>query len=127
MNISINIDVPDLDAAVAFYRDAFGLVVKRRLGSVAVELGGWSSLVCLLLKPNGSIGAGKDRRRYDRHWTPVHFDVVVDDIAAALPCAVAAGARQETGIRSEVWGRIVSLSDPFGRVLHHQVRRLRLR
>jgi uncharacterized glyoxalase superfamily protein PhnB len=114
MDLLINIDVPDLDAAIAFYCDAFNLVVARRLGSAAVELNGWLSPVYLLLKPNGSIGAGDDRRRYDRHWTPVHLDVVVADLDVAFARAVAAGARAETDIRTEAYGRIVGLADPFG-------------
>jgi len=68
----------------------------------------------LLQKPGGSIGAGSDRRRYDRHWTPVHVDLVVDDIEAAFHRAVAAGARAETDIRVATYGKIAVLSDPFG-------------
>jgi predicted enzyme related to lactoylglutathione lyase len=68
----------------------------------------------LLQKPDGSRGAADDRRRYERHWTPVHLDVVVDDFDAALARALAAGARAETPIRTEVWGKIVGLADPFG-------------
>jgi predicted enzyme related to lactoylglutathione lyase len=45
---------------------------------------------------------------------PVHLDVVVQDIAAALSRAIAAGAHAETAIRTEPWGSIVTLSDPFG-------------
>jgi predicted enzyme related to lactoylglutathione lyase len=70
--------------------------------------------VYLLQKPEGSHGAGESLRHYDRHWTPVHVDVVVDDIAAAASRAVAAGARVETDVRTEVWGKIVVLADPFG-------------
>jgi lactoylglutathione lyase len=53
-------------------------------------------------------------RRYDRHWSPVHLDVVVPDIAIALARALAAGAVAETAIRTAAWGRIVTLADPFG-------------
>jgi lactoylglutathione lyase len=70
--------------------------------------------VYLLQKPAGSFGAVGSHRHYDRHWTPVHIDVVVDDVDEALSRAVAAGARAETGIRIEVWGKIVVLADPFG-------------
>jgi lactoylglutathione lyase len=70
--------------------------------------------VYLLQKPEGSLGAGDGLRRYDRHWTPVHFDVVVDDIGAALSRALAAGAQAESEIRVEAWGKIVVLADPFG-------------
>jgi predicted enzyme related to lactoylglutathione lyase len=114
MDLLINIDVPDLDAAIAFYVDAFGLTVTRRLGLSVVELEGWPARLYLLEKAAGSVGAGRDRRRYDRHWTPVHFDIVVDDLDAAFERAVRAGARAETQIRNEVWGRIAQLADPFG-------------
>ena len=68
----------------------------------------------LLQKPEGSLGAGDDRRHYDRHWTPLHLDVIVEDIEAALVATVAAGARVEAEIRVEVWGKIAMLADPFG-------------
>jgi predicted enzyme related to lactoylglutathione lyase len=114
MSVLINIDVPDLDRAVAFYADAFGLSVTRRLGAHIAELGGWPAPVYLLEKPAGSPGAGDDRRRYTRHWTPLHLDVVVDDIEAALVRAVAAGAVVERPVATAAWGRIAMLADPFG-------------
>jgi lactoylglutathione lyase len=53
-------------------------------------------------------------RRYARHWSPLHCDVVVDDLDVALARAVAAGALQEGATRDTSWGRIVQLADPFG-------------
>jgi predicted enzyme related to lactoylglutathione lyase len=114
MDVLINVDVPSLAEGVAFYERAFGLAVSRRLGAEAVELGGLPVRLYLLQKSGGSTGAGSDRRRYDRHWTPVHIDLVVDDIEEALARALAAGAGAETEIRIEAWGKIVMLSDPFG-------------
>jgi predicted enzyme related to lactoylglutathione lyase len=114
MDLLINIDVPDLAAAVAFYSDAFGLTVTRRFGTDGTELSGWPARLYLLQKPAGSLGAAADRRRYDRHWTPVHLDVVVEDLDASLARALAAGARAETDIRTAVWGKLVVLADPFG-------------
>jgi predicted enzyme related to lactoylglutathione lyase len=113
MDLLINIDVPSLAEAVAFYVGAFDLVVTRRLGGAA-ELSGLPVRLYLLEKPEGSIGAGADPRRYARHWTPVHFDLVVDDLESALARAVAAGAKVESPIRVHVWGKIAILSDPFG-------------
>lgn len=110
----INIDVPDLDRGGAFYAQAFGLAVTRRLGMEVLELGGWPVPLYLLQKPGGSIGAGVGLRRYDRHWTPVHFDVVVEDIEAAAARALAAGATAETEIRVHTWGKIAVMADPFG-------------
>jgi predicted enzyme related to lactoylglutathione lyase len=114
MDALINIDVPELAEGVAFYTRAFGLTVTRRFGAEAVELSGLPVRLYLLQKPAGSIGASSDRRRYERHWTPVHLDVIVDHIDAALKRAVAAGARLENGVRIEIWGKIAVLSDPFG-------------
>jgi predicted enzyme related to lactoylglutathione lyase len=44
----------------------------------------------------------------------VHLDFVVPDIATALEKARAAGARVESDVRVEKWGKIVLLADPFG-------------
>jgi uncharacterized glyoxalase superfamily protein PhnB len=114
MHLLINIDVSDLDAALTFYTRAFGLHLGRRLGGDAVELLGGPAPLYLLHKPEGSIGAGGQARAYARHWTPLHLDVVVEDLDAALASALAAGARQEGEPRRASWGRIVQLSDPFG-------------
>ena len=81
MNLLVNIDVPDLARAIAFYRDAFGLRVARRLGPAAVELDGAAVPLYLLEKKAGTRAASAtgQTRDYRRHWTPVHLDVVVDD------------------------------------------------
>lgn len=55
-----------------------------------------------------------DVRDYERHWTPLHLDWVVDDIEAAVARAVAAGATLEQSVRERRWGRIAVLADPFG-------------
>ena len=114
MDLLVNIDIPDLARGIAFYQNAFGLTVTRRFGAKAAELSGWPVRLYLLEKQPGSIGAGSSPRRYDRHWTPLHLDVVVDDIERALTRAVAAGARAETEIRGAPWGKLVMLADPFG-------------
>jgi predicted enzyme related to lactoylglutathione lyase len=44
----------------------------------------------------------------------VHLDFEVDDVAQAVARAVTAGARLEGEIRRFDWGRIATLSDPFG-------------
>jgi lactoylglutathione lyase len=110
----INIDVPDLAAAETFYREAFGLLPGRRLGSEVLEMLGGTAPLYLLQKAPASIGAGDDARDYRRHWMPVHVDVVVDELEPALERALAAGAIKEGLIREANWGRIVQLADPFG-------------
>lgn len=114
MDLLVNIDVPDLATAEAFYTTAFGLTVTRRFGDGGVELSGLPARIYLLEKPEGSVGAGDELRRYVRHWTPVHLDVVVDDLDAALARTLAAGATLDSEPRTHVWGRIAVLADPFG-------------
>ena len=55
-----------------------------------------------------------DTRRYERHWTPVHLDVHVADLHAALAKAVAAGAVREQVFASAEHGGAAFCSDPFG-------------
>lgn len=114
MSLLINIDVPDAETGTRFYTEAFGLRVGRRFGTDFVELLGWESPVYLLTKPPGTVGAGGDLRRYERHWTPFHLDVVVDDVDAAVERAVRAGARLEAAAKDAPYGRIAMLADPFG-------------
>src|ERR1700733_15310697 len=114
MDLLVNIDVPDLARAIAFYAEAFGLIVTRRLGAEVAELSGLPAKLYLLQKPEGSPGAWKDPRRYDRPWTPAHGGVGVGDVEEALARAVAAGARAETEIQLHNWGKIAMLSDTFG-------------
>lgn len=114
MSLLINIDVPDAETAERFYTAAFGLTVGRRFGRDFVELLGWPSPVYLLSKQAGTVGAGGDLRRYERHWTPFHLDVVVDDVDTAVARAVEAGAKLEAPARDAPYGRIAMLADPFG-------------
>lgn len=116
MNLLINIDVPDLDAAIRFYTAALGLSHTRTLDGDTAELRGAAVTIYLLKKEAGSaaVKAPSIARQYERHWTPVHFDLVVDDVDAAAERALAAGARRETGHVDWRGSRFVSLSDPFG-------------
>ena len=114
MTFLLNIDVPDVEAATTFYTTAFELTAGRRFGTDFVELLGWPTPVYLLTKQAGTLRAGADRRRYERHWTPLHIDVVVDDVDAATERALRAGAILEAPARDAPYGRIAMLADPFG-------------
>ena len=114
MRLLLNIDVPDLETAEAFYTAALGLHPGRRFGRDALELLGAQVPLYLLRKADDMPDVEGVARDYRRHWTPVHVDVVVDDLDEALIRAVAAGAIQEGAVRAAGWGRIVQLGDPYG-------------
>jgi predicted enzyme related to lactoylglutathione lyase len=44
----------------------------------------------------------------------VHLDFIVDDLDMAIEKAEAAGAKVEAEAQSFSWGRLATLSDPFG-------------
>jgi len=112
----VNIDVSDLDRGISFYGGALGLQVGRRLGAKAVEMLGASVAVYLLECEPGTrpFQGAESERRYNRHWTPVHFDLVVTNIDAAVQRAVAGGATLEGQVEDRAWGRLARMSDPFG-------------
>jgi predicted enzyme related to lactoylglutathione lyase len=116
MQILVNVDVDDLEKAICFYKAAFGLKVGRRFGVDGVEMLGSSAPVYLLVKRAGTAVSGTtaQRRSYDRHWTPVHLDFVVEEIESAVRHAVDAGARLEGAVATHKWGRLALMVDPFG-------------
>jgi catechol 2,3-dioxygenase-like lactoylglutathione lyase family enzyme len=115
-SLLINIDVPDIERACAFYTRVFDLQVGRRLGPDFAELIGAQAPIYLLLKDEGSKTdpSGRAARSYARHWTPTHLDFSVPDIEAALARALEAGATQESDIEEHAYGKLVLLADPFG-------------
>ncbi len=116
MDFLVNLDVDDLEKAVRFYGSAFGLKVGRRFGAFGVEMFGGSAPIYLLVKAPGTPASytTPQRRTYERHWTPVHLDFVVDEIEPAVERAVLAGARLEQPIARHKWGKLALLADPFG-------------
>ena len=116
MDLMINIDVDDLERGIAFYTEAFGLRIGRRLGPEVAELLGGTAPLYLLAKAAGTPAAPSvtQARSYQRHWTPVHLDFVVEDIESATALATRAGARLDDPVETRVWGRIAHLADPFG-------------
>lgn len=115
-DLLLNIDVPDIEAGIAFYTAALGLRVGRRFDADFVELIGRDSPIYLLRKDEGTpIGpAGGDIRRYRRHWSPIHADFAVEDMDSAIERATAAGAVQEGETSDAPYGRLAMFADPFG-------------
>jgi predicted enzyme related to lactoylglutathione lyase len=114
--ILINIDVPELEPAIRFYTAALGVTHTRTLDDDVAELQGAAATIYLLRKAAGTqaVAAPPVKRDFHRHWTPVHFDLVVDDVDAAAARACAAGAIRETGHVDWKGSRCVSFGDPFG-------------
>lgn len=67
MRLLINIDVPDLERAIGFYEQAFGLTLTRRLGPAVAEMSGAQAPIYLLEKAAGTPAAA---RRASRGITP---------------------------------------------------------
>jgi len=121
LELLVNIDVPDLERALAFYTRAFDLRLGRRLGPEVAELLGSNAPIYLLEKAAGSrssVSAANEspraQRDYARHWTPVHLDFAVPDIQAAVRRALDTGAVLEGEIETHAFGRMAKLADPFG-------------
>ncbi|WP_269151996.1 VOC family protein [Pseudomonas luteola] len=114
IRLLINLDVDDLERGIQFYTQALDLTVQRKLyDEHVVELAGADVPIYLLQKPAGSETAGQVRQ-YGQHWTPVHLDVVVDNLDAALARVLAAGATLEGDVRRSTFRDMAVLRDPFG-------------
>jgi len=116
ISVSVSVDVPNVVEGIRFYTEAFGFskMAEPAPGVALLRAGGIE--VWLLEKAPGSLPAtdAPDTRRYQRHWTPVHLDITVDDLQTALAKAVKAGAKQEQVFDSPEHGSAVFCSDPFG-------------
>ncbi|HWM85098.1 MAG TPA: VOC family protein, partial [Kofleriaceae bacterium] len=98
-------------------QQALGLATGRRLGNDMVEMLGAALPIDLLRKPAGSPAsdaAFTALRGYARHWTPLHLDVVVDQLEPAIDRARRAGAVLDRAIQEAKWGRMAQMADPFG-------------
>jgi len=116
MELLVNLDVNDLGKAIRFYSSAFELKVGRRFGSSGVEMLGSSAPIYLLVKSGSTPASDRTSqlRSYERHWTPVHLDFVVENIESAIQTAIAVGARLEKPIATNKWGKLALMADPFG-------------
>ena len=116
MRLVVNIDVPAIEPAVAFYRAALGLELSRMVSEDVAELAGATATIYLLRNAAGSRPSPDfaAARTYGRHWTPMHLDFVVDAVAAAAKRAVAAGAIQESECVCWNGSKCITFADPFG-------------
>ncbi len=116
MRMIVNIDVPELASAIAFYTAALPFEVTRLLDADVAELRSGPATLYLLEKPPGSSPTPSPSagRVFTRHWTPVHFDVVVEDVLEAAHTALSAGAVQESDCIEWRGSKCITFADPFG-------------
>jgi len=113
--ISISIDVPDLPRAVDFYSAALDCKKVRDQSATSVVLAAENIEIWLLEKKSGTnpLKDNPATRGYERHWTPIHLDFLITDVAGAVARIVEAGGTHEGGEKGE-WGEIAFCADPFG-------------
>ena len=115
-SVHVSIDVPELEAGLRFYGQVFGFLETARPFPTMAVLDANNVTVCMHQKQAGSKSStgGADRRRYERHWTPVHLDLHVDDFDAVLDKVRAQGGAIENEYRTEGPMPAAFCSDPFG-------------
>lgn len=112
--VSISIDVSDMEKASLFYTNALGCKVLRD-GAEITKLSADNVEIYLLNKTPGSnpLISQSASRDYSRHWTPVHLDFNITDIEQAVANVREFGGTHE-GSESGDWGTIAYCADPFG-------------
>ena len=117
IKVSVSIDVPDLASATSFYVEALGCSKLRNQGETMTVLSAGNVDIYLIERaeatnPASSVSSSLSRS-YERHWTPVHLDFLVDDVDRALEKVLSAGGVRESGEEGS-WGAIAHCADPFG-------------
>jgi len=102
-SVHLSIDVPNLEAGLRFYVNVFGFREKARPFPTMAILDANNVSVCMHEKQGGSksSSAGSERRRYERHWTPVHLDLHVEDFDGVLNKVRAQGGAIENEYRTQ--------------------------
>jgi extradiol dioxygenase family protein len=110
------IEVTEIPDGITFYCDGLGLTLKRRLSPSWVELAGANVPIYLLAnRPTlADLGSKQVVRSYERHWTPVHLDFIVEDLDQRVAQLICLGASHDRDIKIRECGRIANMADPFG-------------
>jgi predicted enzyme related to lactoylglutathione lyase len=116
VSVNISVDVPNTEEGVRFYSAAFGFSKLSEPVPGVVVMRAGNTNICLLQKAVGSQPSidAKDVRHYERHWTPIHLDIHVENLTTALERAVKAGAKKEQIFENPKHGSAAFCSDPFG-------------
>lgn len=110
------IEITDATRGIDFYCAGLGLTLKRRLSPRWIELAGANVPIYLLAdRPAvADLGGRTVPRNYERHWTPVHLDFIVDDLDATISRLTALGGSLDRDVKTREYGRIANMADPFG-------------
>ena len=108
--VSITVDVADLSAATVFYTQALGCELKKKNSDDWTVLSVGTLDINLLEKAAGTVAAADQKRSYERHWTPIHFDFGVNDVAATAALVQTHGG----SIEGEASADFAACVDPFG-------------
>jgi predicted enzyme related to lactoylglutathione lyase len=116
-SLIINIDVPDVKAGISFYEFGLSFKLRRLLFERTVaDMESPAGRIFLIQKTAGAIAVPDTSivRSYSNHWTPVHLDIPVSDLDAAVRRASVAGATASGSISEHAFGRLAPMRDPFG-------------
>lgn len=115
-SVHVSIDVPNIDDGLRFYGEVFGFEETARPFPTMAILDANNVTVCMHKKASGtkSSTAGEEKRHYERHWTPVHLDIHVEDFDAVLEKVRAAGGSVEEEFRNHGPKMAGFCADPFG-------------
>src|ERR1700730_12140851 len=107
------IEVTELPNGIKFYCDGLGLTLKRRWTPPGVDLAGATLPIYLLAnRPTlADLGSKQAIRSYERHWTPVHLDFIVEDLDQMVAHLMALGAALDRDIKIREYGRIANMAD----------------
>ena len=88
------VEVTELPDGINFYCGGLSLTLKRRLSPTWVELAGANLPIYLLAnRPTlADLGSKQAVRSYERHWTPVHLDFIVEDLDQMVAQLISLGA-----------------------------------
>jgi PhnB protein len=113
--IRLDVPVPNVAAAIAFYARAFDVVPSSPDTSGARELG-VGGVVLRVCDETTHVPGGSDPRFYQKGSTP-RLEVRVEDVDAAVACAVNAGAKEVVRLPSADGSPgpgYAQVLDPFG-------------
>lgn len=115
-SVHLSIDVPDLEAGIAFYESVFDFKERVRPFPTMAILDGPNFMVCMHEKAEGtkSSQGSEETRHYARHWTPVHLDLHTPRYEQALKNIKALGGAVETELRNHGPKPVFFCADPFG-------------